>query len=230
MTERPILMSAPMVLATLADVKSVTRRIFKLFPDKRYPDGYDASYITQILPPSPDAGSPEARVGWTPIIPAGEWPTPRKCPYGAVGDTLWVREAWTSGYRDGAWGTIFRADNCFVQGRRRHEKGTHYHAKELGEWIRWRPSIFLPRWASRITLRITDIGVERLQDITEDDAIAEGAKPWEFGVEQTLTSGERGCLSPYRSGFACLWDDINVNRATWYSNSWVWRVQFERIK
>lgn len=221
MTERPILMSAPMVLATLEDIKSVTRRIFKLFPDKRYPDGYDASYITQILPPSPDAGSPQAKVGWTPIIPAGEWPTPRKCPYGVVGDHLWVRETCYpyvqkiyshAGYSESNQ-CVYKADGGY-----------------LINGAKWKPSIFMPRWASRITLRITDIGVERLQDITEDDAIAEGAKPWKFGVEQTLTSGERGCLSPYRSGFACLWDEINANRATWYSNSWVWRVQFERIK
>lgn len=61
----------------------------------------------------------------------------------------------------------------------------------------------------------------------EDDAIAEGAQSWEFGPEQCLTSGERGAASPYRGGYACLWDDINADLATWKSNPLVWAISFK---
>ena len=82
--------------------------------------------------------------------------------------------------------------------------------------MRWRPSIHMPRWASRITLRATEVRVQRLCDITADDALAEGVRPGE-GVTPV-------------GAFICLWDSINGKRAPWVSNPWVWAYTFERVE
>jgi hypothetical protein len=89
--------------------------------------------------------------------------------------------------------------------------------------VRWRPSIHMPRWASRITLRITDIRVERLQDISEDDARAEGVKPLDYAAHHVAD----GCGA--RIAFEQLWNTINGPGA-WEANPWVWVVAFERVK
>lgn len=131
-----------------------------------------------------------------------------KAPY-PVGTRLWVRETWfsTPDKQSLIW---YAADGDFDGVRR--------------------PSIFMPRRFSRINLLVTDVRCQRLQDITEEDAMAEGAEPWPFDPEQPMTSGELGAVCPYRGGFAVLWDDINTDRGfTWYSNPWVWAYTFQRI-
>jgi hypothetical protein len=126
-----------------------------------------------------------------------------------IGQRLWVRETFMAESKE----TIhYRAD------------GWGY-----GDPGGWKPSIFMPRWASRITLEITDVRAERLQKITEADAKAEGAEPWEFNDLQPMTSGELGSTNPYRGGFACLWDHINDEKAPWFANPWVWVVSFRRL-
>jgi hypothetical protein len=99
----------------------------------------------------------------------------------------------------------------------------------------WKPSIFMPRWASRIDLEVTGVRVERLQEITEDDARAEGVslfdrKYMHIGPDQRLTTGEIWRDAPYRASFAVLWDEINGDRALWESNPWVWVVSFKRVR
>jgi hypothetical protein len=89
----------------------------------------------------------------------------------------------------------------------------------------------MPRWASRITLEVTDVRVERLHEITDEDARAEGVAKFfdtlpSIGRTQTLTTGECAADAEYRSGFALLWDEINGDRALWKANPWVWRVGF----
>ena len=101
------------------------------------------------------------------------WKYHSVCPV-QVGDIFYVRETWTPGYMDGCWGTIFAADNSFIQGARRHVKGPYFHAKEIGPHIKWRPSIHMPRWASRTRKLVTGIRVEHGPEISEEDAIAEG--------------------------------------------------------
>ena len=127
------------------------------------------------------------------------------CHYGIVGDRLWVRETWAyhPDFPESTQRVIFRADQeC-------------EHDVE-----RWRPSIFMPRWASRITLEITSVRVEPLKDISEADAIAEGA-PW------------AACGSPqegsHNAGFAQLWETIN-GHGSWDANPWVWAIEFKRVK
>jgi hypothetical protein len=129
-----------------------------------------------------------------------------RCPYGAPGDLLWVRETW-AGH---ASGVDYAADFAAVS---RPQAGP------------WRPSIHMPRWASRITLRITDIRVERLQDISEDDARAEGAEP----CTSTGWHGQNIVVMTARELFAELWNKINGPGA-WNENPWVWAISFERVK
>lgn len=115
------------------------------------------------------------------------------CPYGAPGDRLWVRET----FNHCAYKPFYRADGPM------HE-----------DW-KWKPSIHMPRWASRITLEITAIRVEQLQDITEEDAKAEGC----------IGALGAGCTGAYRD----LWDSINAKKYPWSSNPWVWVIEFRRI-
>lgn len=201
MTERPILFSAPMVRAILAGKKSVTRRICKPANDKL----------------SGTAASVEraAKSGWI-----AWWPTPVtaketaeryddgfKCPYGEPGDRLWVRETWahTNAY-----------DGNYILDKRK----ALYKADEESQITpnRWKPSIHMPRWASRITLEVTDVRVERLQDITEEDAALEGL------VACETPAGE---VSPL-CRFIALWEQLNGPKHQWASNPFVWRIRFRR--
>jgi hypothetical protein len=157
---------------------------------------------------------------------------------------LWVREAW----RVGAWSEAdgirieYRADNSLSQWLEPPDEQFErlwiqstddaikagLEADENGEYgwtrgnapTRWRPSIFLPRWASRLTLGVTEIQIERLQEITEEDAKAEGVDAWHDTAHGTV----------YRPEFQMLWDRINGKRAPWASNPWVWVVGFDLQK
>jgi hypothetical protein len=128
-----------------------------------------------------------------------------KCPYGLPGDRLWVRETWgpriTNGEPDPRQQYVkYRADD--VDDSPCDENDWH-------EWEdRWRPSIHMPRWASRITLEVTGVRIERLQDISEADARAEG-------VVDTLAFEE-------------LWDSINGSGA-WDANPWCWCISFKPL-
>lgn len=209
MRERPILFSGPMVRAILAGTKTQTRRIVQWRPSSPA----DVSATRQ-----PDEAQPYTHIdgAWlaTWREPAGTSHMPTVCPYGVPGDRLWVREAhalvdgpcWSGLPRtagpDGRW--------CYYrEGFDRTEP-------------RWRPSIHMPRWASRLTLRIESVRVERLRDITEADAIAEGVDPDPHPLSAAAWGG------PHRLAFGRLWDAINGKRASWHSNPWVWVVTFER--
>jgi hypothetical protein len=149
-----------------------------------------------------------------------------RCPYGQPGDLLWVREAWASPcstreLRDGVTA-------CGITYRTGHEEAPGAGPRVD---VKWRPSIHMPRWASRITLRITDIRVERLQDISEADAGAEGAPDYsslsEASGEDMAEAQTRLCWR--QRWFASLWNKINGPGA-WEANPWVWVVSFERVK
>ena len=211
MKERPILMSAPMVKALLDGRKTQTRRVMKSQPYTLRTEGF--GYGTKsggfVSIQSPHCLA--------------------EFPYGVPGDRLWVREAWTSGYRDGAWGTIFRADETFLIGKCAHEKGPHFHAKEMGSHILWRPSIFMPRWASRITLEVTDVRVQRLQEISEGDAVAEGI----YRNSENMGAGWRYSDAEPVYAFAAsayreLWESIHGAGSSTL-NPWVWAVGFKVV-
>jgi len=119
-----------------------------------------------------------------------------KCPYGQPGDRLWVRETWHDASSALHSCALYRADGGEIYGGK------------------WAPSIHMPRWASRITLEITSVRVERLQDISEADAIAEGVYT--------------DPASPAYDAYAQLWDEIN-GPGSWAANPWVWVLEFRRL-
>lgn len=197
MTERPILFSSSMVRAILDGRKTVTRRIVH---------GQRAMSSTAVR-----FEFPGSRAGWAANDAAVRdgWRDMLRCPYGAPGDRLWVRETWAPFRRYEPGLGVAYAASC-DDGE--FDYWTADGAIERLKIKRWKPSIHMPRWASRITLIVIDVRVERLHDITEQDAIAEGVD--EVGFP--------------RETFASLWDGINGKRAPWKSNPWVWRVEFRR--
>ena len=193
MKERPILFSAPMVRALLAGTKTQTRRVVKPQPVE-LPDFNRGGLSYNVR------GS--VYRAWNPAV------MDPSCPYGRRGDRLWVREAWTQAChppRPGAE-VFYRADGEI--------------APELGPWI---PSIHMFRWASRITLEIVSVRVERLRDISEADAMAEGAEPYRLPVHPA-----REALR-HVDGFSNLWESIN-GPGSWASNPWVWVVEFDLVQ
>ena len=175
-----------------------------------------------------------------------------RCRYGERGDRLWVREAWRVGAWNQDRGQVavdYRADGFarreWLQPPDDHDgeifnrlwqQSTDDAIKAYGDldtytWepgtspCRWRPSIHMPRWASRITMAITDVRMESLQDISEADARAEGA-PATDGVP--LREGALPTEGIYRSGFQALWDSINGPGA-WISNPRVWVISFSLV-
>lgn len=137
------------------------------------------------------------------------------CPYGQPGDRLWVRETWRE------MGSIQLSDGTIPKAEQLNADNRHvvYAASEPWEGP-FRPSIHMPRWASRITLEVADVRVERLQNISEEDAFAEGIERGDPGVE----GWGRFC---YRK----LWNSINEKREFgWDVNPWVWVIQFRRIQ
>ncbi|HDR9100015.1 TPA: hypothetical protein QDB15_001147 [Burkholderia vietnamiensis] len=230
MKERPILFSGPMVRAILEGSKTQTRRIVK-------PTG--AHHIFQFRGREEARGTDE---------PTGEWAWCRaervisehiRCPYGKPGDRLWVREAFrlTSDF-DGDSPTRV-GERCLDAGYRAPWAPVRYEvdgAERDWRWVgtppghevtagRARASMHMPRWASRITLEITDVRAERLQAISWDDAIAEGIKdPRRAAVRIDPIDGT---VAQFRQ----LWDSLNAARGHgWDANPWVWAIEFRRIE
>jgi oligoribonuclease NrnB/cAMP/cGMP phosphodiesterase (DHH superfamily) len=202
--ERPILFSGAMVQAILEGRKTQTRRIVK---------HYGTNLIRRVSGPSrdgtfdfifPDELDP-AKDGIGHLV---------KCPYGQPGDRLWVRETWKP-HPD-------PVNNALII----------YKTTDGGCWpdLPWRPSIHMPRWASRILLEITGVRVERLQEISEKDAIAEGIERINAGDHWAWRdySGNRQALSPVFS-YQSLWESIN-GPGSWAVNPWVWVLEFRRIE
>jgi len=146
--------------------------------------------------------------------------------YGVPGDRLWVRE--TFGYEVRSVGgtphqqIVYRAskpDAVYCYGSQGQEIK-----------IKWKPSIFMPRLSSRITLEITNIRIERLNDISEEDAIAEGYEPGGWSPSYN-DPGNVGCVEywPAKDEFICLWESIN-GKDSWIQNPWVWVIEFERVE
>ena len=200
MNERPILFSAPMVRALLAGTKTQTRRIFK--PERMTWDA-NGRYTTHAM-----RGGELSTTGSGPFKPSS-WL--HYCPYGQPGDRLWVRE------------TFARIDGQTRPWIETDYKATYTHGDRLGDTLgikkRWTPSIHMPRHASRITLEVTGVRVERLQDISEADAIAEGAR------NSLHLPGGRFA----RENFEHLWWTIHGD-GSWESNPWVWVIEFKRVE
>jgi hypothetical protein len=229
MTERPILFNAKMVRAVLDGRKTQTRRVVK-----PQPETYNGK-------PVHDQGRLH-NSGWLYdgqfFIDDGQMMDHlfhevygrKGSPYGGVyadgtADSMWVREThtWITLADNDPWRERATADGCLKRHPDGYDVAMIYRADgdEIGS--NWRPSIFMPRWGSRITLDLVDVRIERLQDISEADAIAEGvAHNW-----LAATDDDPPCYSAVDS-CRTLWDSINSKRGYgWDINPWVWVVEFD---
>ncbi|MEN9419703.1 MAG: hypothetical protein RI988_3324 [Pseudomonadota bacterium] len=218
MKERPILFSAPMVRALLAGTKTQTRREVKVPGVKSNLWGGPLNYRGVAIV--------RADVDYLSVPGVGSV----FCPYGQPGDRLWVREAWDF-IPEGDSGTPSCAGIRYWAdaGYELRTPPSNYNPMLYGK-ERVRPSIHMPRWASRITLEVTGVRVERLQDISEADAQAEGVTPkWEPGCSGRLMEAFGGfSFRPAASAYAELWEQIN-GPGSWDANPWVWVVEFKRV-
>ena len=209
MTERPILFSAPMVSALLAGTKTQTRRVVK--PCKDLSVGCELAACEL-------AGE----------VNAGDYSNAKYRP----GDRLWVREACIAEeLPDGLDGVRYLADEAFIAIQSTSEAADRwldlrFYGKRPSPVapVKTVPAIHMPRWASRITLEITDVRVERLQDISIADAIAEGVNvhPDHHGKPRT------SIYSPVQA-YLDLWEKIN-GPGSWEANPWVWVIDFKRVE
>jgi len=208
MKEKPIIFSGPMVRAILDGRKTMTRRVVKLQPVPE-PARFEIwSRADGLWYPCSNSG----RTG------IGNWGGPRwRCPFGIPGDHLWVRETWAD--------TSKECPRCPVSYR-----ATWPPEDEEGRCFKWKSSRFMPRWASRITLEVTGVRVERLQDITEEDAKEEGV--YQRCEEWLPTDADPNGYAYVMAAdaFRTLWDSINSRRGFgWDANPWVWVISFRRV-
>ncbi len=216
--ERPILFSGPMVRAILAGVKTQTRRFVHESGSQHAFWGHRAYEPIEIRHRKWSFRCKDDRALATAAMGAPHF----KCPYGTEGDRLWVREGFR--YKPEHDNYYFDADSKGM--------GQDAYIRLSGSKRQIWPAIFMPRWASRITLEITDVRVQRLQDISEEDAMAEGCTKVRDAcyVFRGTPSDEAGIwhTSPI-TAFAMLWDSINGKKHPWEYNPWVWCVGFRRI-
>lgn len=208
MTERPILFSGPMVRALLDGRKTQTRRVIKPQPvlsgdwaEWPHPKRGFGTYSCQFA---------------SSVVEAGD-----RLPY-APADRLWVKETWRGAL---SFDHLKPADLPVGAVQWEADGSKHFDDFAAGKL---RPSIFMPRWASRITLMVTDVRVQRIQDITEEDAKAEGASQSPMPeLDEPLSSGGKLYQPNHRDGFRTLWDSLNADRGfSWYANPWVVAIAF----
>ncbi|MBB6287689.1 hypothetical protein HDC32_000052 [Pseudomonas sp. JAI120] len=155
------------------------------------------------------------------------------CPYGKPGDRLWVRETWYCDHFEVQKGPYLQPADMHDLDQSREDGDLVYAADGLAPYEQeqptWKPSIHMPRWVSRILLEITDVRVERLQDITEEQAKAEGVRLYtdhaELGDWWHVEGIETYSADP-RKSFELLWSSVGGN---WNANPWVWVVEFKRV-
>ncbi|MBL8506611.1 MAG: hypothetical protein JNJ51_09665, partial [Methylobacillus glycogenes] len=191
MKERPILFSAPMVQAILAGGKSQTRRVVKI------PGVMPRTSFTIT---SPDESMIQLDDGTFHYLSTGAMSGPYQCPYGRVGDQIWVKETWQAaiGWDNTKPREIARNSPIFFPADNTVTHADGWDEAEPKQYGKLRPSIFMPRWASRIQLEITGIRIERLQDCSDADAIEEG-------IDRTNTSIPGYAKARYEK----LWESIN---------------------
>ncbi|MFZ4218683.1 hypothetical protein ACEV6Q_12595 [Enterobacter ludwigii] len=192
MKERGMIFNGEMVRAILDGRKTQTRRPVK-FPH------IDKDAVCEL------SGNELAGE-----LSAGNY---RNSPHGKPGDRIWVRETWAEAGASAPDLKLYRANYP-------DHVPSHYENVPPADEIRWTPSIHMPRWASRITLEITGVHVERLRDISEQYAQAEGATPATYAITPPD--------AVYRVGYRHLWESL-YGEESWQANPWVWVIEFKRV-
>ncbi|PXK97257.1 hypothetical protein [Klebsiella variicola] len=221
MKERGMIFNGEMVRAILDGRKTQTRRIMKVQPE------HSELGLRRVV--ESKNGIDDGKYFWSQSDATGlkSRSKPFACPFGTVGDRIWVREA-------------FR-----VHSRATDVATLVYKASERNSWTeqthrvpvavcnkpatpeKWTPSLHMPRWASRILLEITNVRVERLNAISQADAIAEGAPPSHPSID--CVSQEYGFPDFSRSWFGQTWQHI-YGEESWDANPWVWVIEFKRVE
>ena len=242
MTDRPILFSAPMILALLAGRKTQTRQLVNPQP---FADGYYEGEVDCTFVPAPASNlQAYARFGAA-AVGGGAIRTEIFTPRIQPGDTLWVREGWRTfvsldgtkprdlwapGCGHGA-GVLYEADCDGLALTKEGERWTGTRAEHRNAFGKLRPSMFMPRWASRLTLPVSEVRVERLQDISGNDAQAEGISIGGPDVDVYRREADRNHEAARRWNayrirqYRDLWDSIN-GAGSWAANPWVVAYRF----
>jgi len=218
MKDHPILFSGEMVRAILAGKKEQTRRIIKEIKSPLWvveevrPDlGYSAS-MGNIWAGFRFNENPQGSLSYF------------KCLFGKPGDLLWVREKWAFVKGEPTNINSEKATVYYEADRKYKVVGCQSSAQNDGKWIRWRPSIHMPKIFSRISLEIIDIQVERLQDISDEDVKAEGVEMPHNELFPMINAEDK-----LKAEFQRLWNSVN-GAGVWGSNPYVWKIIFKRIK
>lgn len=237
MTERPILFSGREVRAVLSGQKAQARRIVK--PQPAHSCRYEmngAGDKALHLADGPRGGASHVRKTLYVPVKATSADHRLPCPFGAPGDHLWCRETFALEHlgEDGER-VVWKADRAALwlsDGEKPHYLESDYKP------ARWTPAVQMPRRLSRIMLEVTGVRVQRLQDISEEDAKAEGLKVTGPTVNQAgeVIDDRPGYLGygslwhDPRRAFEAIWDSINGKSAPWSSNPWVWVLEFKRVE
>lgn len=228
--ERPILFSGPMVRAILEDRKTQTRRAIGAL-SKRFPfqnlGRFGAPYSGEMDDPY-SWGWPYAEDGSH--MSLSQWMT--NCPYGVPGDRLWVKETYAIVEVDGSRVYLARAERMPAGKTLADTDGGLEEFRvspEIAAWARervdrerWKPSIFMPRWATRILLEVLSVRAERLQSISIGDCFREGVD------DRGILAADPAHLGWARDEYISIWETIN-GQGSWVKNPWVWVVEFKKI-
>lgn len=223
MRERPILFSGPMVRAILDGRKTQARRIVKPQPVN---DAFSVGYYHATCVDRYGEEYPSCSEDFGIVETDGEWYI--KCPYGEPGDRLWIKTGYQTQFDEHRNATSWSIESGFIttQGKPLSKSGKQ--KRDGGH-----PSMFMPFWLSQELklpmLEITSIRVERLQDISEADAMAEGCERIELGSFEIDGHPVHPMTSSYAESFQKLWGSIN-GPESWSANPWVWVIEFRRLQ
>jgi len=216
MAEKPIIFSWPMVRAIQDNRKSQTRRVIK---------GLESSWHLGKRPTRP-SWTPADFAFFDPAHPTDTYPTCFTARY-QVGDLLWVRETWAD-LRGMGFGNDPRTDKPFnVAYRADTRRGSDSDQIRRDYGVKWKPSIFMPKRAARLWLKVKAVRVERVQDISGPDMCAEGIQLRGIGQGPPMHGDQ---WAQTRKLFRSLWDSLNAKRGyPWENNNWVFVYDFERV-
>ncbi len=230
MKERPVIFNGEMVRAILDGRKTQTRRVMKVQPSEHFHPmnmSLELDYSARWYTPGVVDKDGYLQPATGQVFGVAGEDEGYACPFGAAGERLWVRETWQGPLVDEEHLEDYRANADKFQTPEFCEYAADGGARpefcDLDDNVRqgWRPSIHMPRWASRILLEITAVRVERLNDISEEDAKAEGVAP----SQHIITPPE----ALYRVGFLKLWQSI-YGEESWRANPWAWVIEFRRLE